>query len=548
LKQNIFITGFSGTGKTSIGQIVSKKCGWDFIDTDNEIVNSTGLSIPEIFKTKGESYFRKKETEILKKISTREFQIISTGGGILTNLTNFKIIQSSGKVICLEARPETIKKRLTKTKTETSISNNQLRPLLSKKTLRQITELKKNRQHLYVLSNWTIHTDDLTKNQIASEIQLLINKFTLQVNIKNQNKNTIYVSTDSYTYTAHIGSDILDKIAIEYITQQFNQAKIFIITDRNTVPIARKLQLPLEASKIETNLFILKPGEQYKNIDTVNQIYQCLANNQAQRNDFILGIGGGVVGDITGFVAATFNRGLKYGLIPTTLLAMVDSSIGGKTGFNLKAGKNLVGSFYQPSLVISDISILKSLPENQLASGWAEAIKYGLILDKDLFSIFQNNVTKIQSLEKSIVSKIIYRCIQLKSSIVAADEKETSDQRIILNYGHTVGHAIEASTNYQGYLHGEAISIGMTVAANISAAIGLLDTAIVKKQTLLLEAFNLPTKAVHLELDALYSNMIRDKKIVNGKIRWVLLQDIGKTQICDTVDENVVKQAIQLSL
>ena len=546
MKQNIFITGFSGTGKTSIGKILSKKIGWDFIDTDNEIVNSTGLSISEIFEKKGEDYFRKKETEILEKTSVREFQIISTGGGILTNDANFKIIRSSGKIICLEATPDTIKKRLDKK--ETTKSNSQLRPLLSEKTLQQITELKKNRQHLYALSNWTIHTDDLNENQIASETQTLINKFIQQVKIKKQNKNVINISTDSYTYTAHIGSDILEKSAVQYITQQSSQTKIFIITDRNTLTLTRKLQLPLESSKIETHLFILNPGEQFKNIDTVNQVYQWLANNQAQRNDFILGIGGGVVGDITGFVAATFNRGLKYGLIPTTLLAMVDSSIGGKTGFNLKKGKNLVGSFYQPSIVISDISSLKSLPKNQLASGWAEAIKYGLILDKDLFSIFQNNVTKIQSLEKTVVTQIIHRCIELKSSIVSADEKETSDQRIVLNYGHTVGHAIESSTNYRHYLHGEAISIGMTVAANISAAIGLIDATIVNKQTLLLEAFNLPTKATDLELDIIYSNMFRDKKIVNGKIRWVLLQDIGKTQLCDTVDENVVKQAIQLSL
>tara|TARA_Y100000590_G_scaffold54821_1_gene57310 strand:+ start:7462 stop:9102 length:1641 start_codon:yes stop_codon:yes gene_type:complete len=546
LNRNIFITGFSGTGKTSIGEIVSKKSGWDFIDTDNEIVNSTGLSISEIFEKKGEDYFRKKETEVLKNISARKFQIISTGGGILTNDTNFSIIRASGKIICLEATPDTIKKRLNKK--ETSKSNTPGRPLLSKKTLQQITELKKNRQHLYALANWTIHTDDLNENQVASEIVTLINKFDQQVSKKPQHKNAIDVSTDSYEYTAHIGSDIIEKSAIEYITQQSSRSKTFIVTDKNTLVHTRKLQLSLESSKIETSLFILNPGEQYKNIDTVNQIYQWLANNQAQRNDFILGIGGGVVGDITGFVAATFNRGLKYGLIPTTLLAMVDSSIGGKTGFNLKAGKNLVGSFYQPSIVIADISNLNSLPENQLASGWAEAIKYGLILDKNLFSIFQNNVTKIQSLEKNIVTKIIRRCIELKSSIVSADEKETSNQRIILNYGHTVGHAIEASTNYRDYLHGEAISIGMTVAANISAAIGLINTEIVKKQTLLLEAFNLPTKAPDLELDKIYSNMFRDKKIVNGKIQWILLQDIGKTQICDTVDENIVKKAIQLSL
>ena len=259
---------------------------------------------------------------------------------------------------------------------------------------------------------------------------------------------------------------------------------------------------------------------------------------------FVVGVGGGVVGDLAGYAAATFNRGLPLVQAPTSLAAMVDASIGGKTAVNLKAGKNLVGAFHQPRLVVAEVDALRTLPERELASGWAEAIKHGLILDEELFQTFEDHAEAICRLERPLADDVVRRSMAVKADVVSRDERETLGLRILLNYGHTIGHALEAATAYGELLHGEAVAIGMTAAVRISRGMGLIDDELVARQDALLRRFKLPTSFPGADRDAVRAAMSVDKKTSSGAIRWVLLEGVGRSVTRNDVPSEIVEDAL----
>ena len=252
----------------------------------------------------------------------------------------------------------------------------------------------------------------------------------------------------------------------------------------------------------------------------------------------LIGVGGGVVGDITGFVASTYMRGIKFVLVPTTLLSMSDSSIGGKTAVDVNKIKNLVGSFYNPSLVYSDLISLKTLPERQINSGWAELIKHGFIKDRDLL----DQMIQIQDYKKinDNVSSIIKKSIQIKGEIVTVDENEKYGSRIMLNYGHTLGHAIESSTNLEQYTHGEAVSIGMSFAAKLSNHLNMLSDDDLKLHNDILKKFDLPVSPDNIDWEKCFELIKNDKKVKNGKINWILLESLGKAVVRDNIDKDTI--------
>ena len=321
--------------------------------------------------------------------------------------------------------------------------------------------------------------------------------------------------------------------------------KCFLIADKSMFPKnTKRLHESLESQGFITNSFSIEFSESLKNYDTVNKIYNWLADMKAERKDFILSFGGGVTGDIVGFVASSYLRGMPFIQVPTTLAAMTDASIGGKVAYNLEHGKNLVGAFYQPKLVFEELNFLSSLPEREKISGWAEAIKHSIILDKNLFEDFKLNRDKIYNLDNVYSAEILKRSVKIKGDIVSQDEFETGEERIKLNYGHTVGHAIEKVSNFNSYLHGEAVSIGMMVAIKISEKIGMIDKSSEIEQKAILENYNLPTFAKNLDKSKIFEAIKMDKKNVDGKVKWVLLNSIGKAQIVRGVDESIVKEAI----
>lgn len=282
-----------------------------------------------------------------------------------------------------------------------------------------------------------------------------------------------------------------------------------------------------------------------KSLEMSFSILKDIAHYDFRRRIFIIAFGGGVVGDLAGFVASIYKRGIPYIQIPTTLLAQVDSSIGGKTGVDLPEGKNLVGSFYQPRLVLIDLKLLYSLNQRQIRSGLAEVIKYGIIKDKGFFSYLETKNRDILALDEKVLENIIKRSTRIKAGLVSIDERDNLGFRTILNFGHTVGHAIEAAGNYRIYNHGEAIALGMLIASDISRRLRLIDSSIFKRIERLIRVFGLPVKIENISLSDIINAHYRDKKFIGKINRFILISDIGKTKIVDNIPLEIIKEAIK---
>ncbi len=351
------------------------------------------------------------------------------------------------------------------------------------------------------------------------------------------------VETTGGNYPVWVGWGILDDIG-KKTKEYLSPSCVYIITDESILEHARKVQISMEKSGIASHMYIVPPGESSKTLETVQQIYSWLAGRKAERRHLIVAVGGGVIGDMAGFVAATYLRGMPFVQVPTTLLAMMDASIGGKVAVDLPQGKNLVGAFYQPKFVLSDVETLVSLPERELNSGWAEAIKHGLILDQDLLGIFENRVNEVRSLDRDIATEIIRKSVAIKANVVSRDERETLGIRILLNYGHTIGHAIESSTGYTKYLHGEAVSIGMMAAAKIGQLAGILREEEVIRQEDVLKSYGLPVRAQGLVAEEIIEATTSDKKTSDGIVNWVLLNGLGNAVTDNNIPINHVLDAV----
>ncbi|HSU56340.1 MAG TPA: 3-dehydroquinate synthase [Candidatus Dormibacteraeota bacterium] len=319
-----------------------------------------------------------------------------------------------------------------------------------------------------------------------------------------------------------------------------------ILSDSNVAPrYAKPVQNALAAARFEPVLVTVPAGETAKSLKSVQSCYDQLAAHRLERKSFIIALGGGVVGDLAGFVAATYLRGIPFIQVPTTLLAQVDSSVGGKVGVNLKAGKNLVGSFYQPLLVLCDLHTLTSLPEREFRAGLAEVIKYGIIHDPALFQRLERDLPKLLARDQKALSAVIARCCEIKADVVGQDETE-SGLRAILNFGHTIGHALEAISHYGKYLHGEAIAIGQVAAAHISASVLGLPEKDVSRITTLFHQAGLPT-AVRLsptQKQNLFAAMKLDKKVSAGEIKFVLARRIGNVEFGCKVPQSLIQSTL----
>ena len=300
----------------------------------------------------------------------------------------------------------------------------------------------------------------------------------------------------------------------------------------------------MNKTSLKTDMLSFKAGEQSKGLSTFTELLQKTHNLGLDRNSAIIALGGGVVGDIAGFVAAAYMRGIAYIQVPTSLLAMVDSSIGGKVAVDLPTGKNIVGAFYQPKKVYIDVSLLENLPKKELINGLSEIIKHAIIRDAELFKEIRNNLGKIMEKDQQALIKIVKRNCEIKAEIVEKDEKEAGLRKLV-NYGHTVGHALETLTHYKKYSHGEAIAIGMAVAGSISNKIGMLSKEELVSQNSLLRKAGLPIKVPNMPLNKIISELKKDKKTVGGKIEFVLLEKIGKASYGINVPNSIIEQALE---
>ncbi|MGB7814800.1 MAG: 3-dehydroquinate synthase [Methylotenera sp.] len=354
---------------------------------------------------------------------------------------------------------------------------------------------------------------------------------------------TLQVALGDRAYPIHIGSGLIQKA--DLILPHLKRKQVAIVTNTTVAPLyLEKLAKPLRDAGVSVIEIILSDGEAYKNSETLKLIYDALLQNRCERSTTLIALGGGVIGDLTGYAAATYLRGVPFIQIPTTLLSQVDSSVGGKTGINHPLGKNMIGAFYQPKLVLADIDVLQTLPQRELSAGVAEVIKYGLIRDADFFDWLEVNIDKLMALDEAVTTSAIYRSCQNKAEVVAADEHETGE-RALLNLGHTFGHAIENAMGYGVWLHGEAVAAGTMLAADLSQRMGWLTAEQIKRMHMIFTAAKLPIQAPKLGAEKYLDLMGLDKKVVDGKIRLVLQQGIGKAVITSDYDAGKLKQTLE---
>jgi len=320
---------------------------------------------------------------------------------------------------------------------------------------------------------------------------------------------------------------------------------VLIVTNETIAPLyLNQISQTLNQKQINVDSVILPDGEQYKTLETLNTVYTALLEKRYNRDAILIALGGGVIGDLTGFAAATYQRGIRFIQIPTTLLSQVDSSVGGKTAVNHPLGKNMIGAFYQPASVIVDIDTLSSLPKRELSAGLAEVIKYGIILDHDFFVWLENHIDDVLALKSDALEYCIRRCCEIKAEVVVADEHEHG-LRALLNLGHTYGHAIETAMGYGVWLHGEAVAIGMLMAATTSEKLGLIHSNDVLRIKALLLKAGLPIKAPQeMSAESYLPYMLRDKKVLAGQLRLILPTAIGQAEVRTGIDHNVILTAI----
>jgi len=355
-------------------------------------------------------------------------------------------------------------------------------------------------------------------------------------------KQILNVALAERSYPIHIGSGLLSDT--ELLLQHLKQKHVAIVTNTTVAPLyLEKVAQPLRDAGVQVVEIILPDGEQYKNSDTLNTIYDALINARCERNTTLIALGGGVIGDLTGYAAATYLRGVPFIQIPTTLLSQVDSSVGGKTGINHPQGKNMIGAFYQPQLVLIDIDTLQTLPQRELSAGVAEVIKYGLIRDVKFFEWLEINMPKLMNLDDAIVTEAVYRSCLNKAEVVAADEKEAGE-RALLNLGHTFGHAIENAMGYGVWLHGEAVAAGTIMAAELSLQMGWLHVDDMQKIKAIFTDAKLPQTPPALGVEKYLELMGLDKKVQDGKIRLILQKGIGHAVITSEYDTNALQSTL----
>ena len=352
---------------------------------------------------------------------------------------------------------------------------------------------------------------------------------------------TTRVSLAERSYDIVSGSGTLAGLS-DFLRERCSAQHAVLITDSNVDELyADALGDALVEHDWEVHVLIVEPGEASKSVDIAGDLWNTMLEEGADRESIVVAVGGGVVGDLAGWVAASFARGVPFFQVPTTLLAQVDSSVGGKVGVNLPEAKNMVGAFWQPHGVLVDVDVLDSLPEREYRAGLAEVVKYGVILDADFFAYLEANADEINDRDAATLTTVIERCCRLKADVVEEDERETSGRRAVLNYGHTFAHAFEAAGEYGELLHGEAVAAGMRCAAALAARLGKVDAAFVERQEQLLESLELKLDVPAYDAEELVQLMYHDKKVSGGELRFVLPTRLGHVELVGGVsDEDVI--------
>ena len=531
MRQHIFFTGFMASGKSRTGRAMAERLGRPFIDTDAVIVERAGKSISEIFETEGEAKFREMESEVIAEIARNENpQVVSLGGGALNREENLKVIRESGTIIRLWAKPEILSERIGRKNTRPLLAN-----LSDEERLEKIKVMLKEREKNYAHADFSVEsTNDASETHVIEHILRMLRFW---------NSHALDVCPSSGgRYPIFIGENIVPESSALLEGLRLSPTHDFLVCTDTTIAKAQGNMLNmLRGQAGRCPIFKFQAGERNKTLHNLNQLFSFMLHRGYTRKSCLLQFSGGVVGDMAGFGAATYQRGIPFIQFPTTLLSMVDSSVGGKVAVNHPEGKNMIGAFYQPKAVVCDLSVLSTLNDTEYLAGLAEIVKYGVIYDEEFFSYLEQNTNKIKNRDSEALKHMIFRSCQIKAEVVGIDEKE-SGLRAILNYGHTFGHAIEKLTNYNMFSHGIAVSLGMRVAARVAVALGMLDEAAEKRQNALLDALGFP-KTFDIDTEKAWNAMSVDKKAEKGTRVYILPEKIGKVQKIVNVDKEIINKS-----
>lgn len=547
---NIFLVGLMGAGKTTVGRALAKRLNKQFIDSDHEIEARTGASIPLIFEIEGEASFRQREAEVIRDLTAQQDIVLATGGGAVLNAESRAYLKSRGTVIYLRASVNSILQRT---------SHDKNRPLLQTADPRKtIEDLSRTREPFYnEVADIVIDTgrpnvqflmqsiltqlgpEHTQVNAAASQQQDSLSKHITMAQLSSF--HTLHVDLGARSYPISIGQELLSDPAV--VAAHIPSPRVAIVTNTVVAPLyLERLSKTLEAAGKRVTQIILPDGEEEKNWANLMKVFDVLLAEKCDRKTTLIALGGGVIGDMTGFAAAAYMRGVPFVQVPTTLLSQVDSSVGGKTGINHPLGKNMIGAFYQPQAVIADTSTLNTLPARELSAGLSEVIKHGAIIDAPFFDWIEANIAKLVAKDADALAYAIKRSCEIKADVVRQDERE-GGLRAILNFGHTFGHAIEAGMGYGVWLHGEAVGCGMVMAADLSHRLGFIDAQAKERIVAVVKAAGLPTVAPDLGVARWLELMEVDKKNEGGEIKFILLKPLGAS-IITTVSQDVLLQTL----
>ncbi|MDT2020599.1 3-dehydroquinate synthase [Methylocella sp. CPCC 101449] len=537
--RSIVLVGMMGSGKTSVGRRLAQRLGLDFVDADHEIEAAADMTIQEIFARHGEGYFRDGERRVMARLLAEKQRVLATGGGAFMQALTRENIARHGVSVWLNADLEVLARRVRKRTN---------RPMLHttnpEDTLRKLID---ERYPVYAKADVSVLSidgpHDVVVDAILEQLEANLDRLVRQ---ETPAQATVRVELDNRAYDIVIGRDLIAS-AGRYISSLFPKSACAIVTDEN---LAREhlpaLERGLDAHGIRHARIVITPGEPSKCWSTFARVCDDIIAAKMERGDLVVALGGGVVGDLAGFAAATVRRGMRFIQIPTSLLAQVDSSVGGKTAINSDHGKNLIGAFYQPSLVLADTGALATLPPREFRAGYAEVVKYGLIDDAPFFDWLTANWQAIFARGPELIEAIRKSCAS-KAAVVARDETEQGD-RALLNLGHTFGHALETLLHYDSerLVHGEGVAIGVACAARFSAKLGYASTSDAERVEAHLQECGLPSRITHIKgwnhgPDQILEAMYQDKKVQRGSLTFILMHGIGQSFIARGVEAEKVR-------
>ena len=521
--RNLVLTGFMGTGKTRIGREVARRLGRPFVDMDAEVEAVSGKSIPRIFAENGEAALRRTEAGFCQELGNQTGRVIATCGGALLDTANREAMMSRGTVVCLTSDVDEIQRRL-------SEGDAPARPLLAVPDPRaEIERLLAARQEAYAAIPWQVDTTGSSVEEVVERVIQLTDVVTLRVGHPG-GEYPIYLGNG---LLAHAGGALRASGAVQ-------GSRVAVVSNPVVEPLyGAQLETALRAAGYQPVTCSIPDGEEYKTLDTVAGLYDQFLDGGLDRSSGVISLGGGVTGDIAGFAAATFMRGVPFVQVPTTLLSMVDASVGGKVGVDLPQGKNLAGAFKQPTLVVVDPGVLTTLPAEEVRSGMSEVIKHGIISAPDLFAELESPHPGSRS---PISISQLKRALEVKIQVIEVDPFEQG-RRAVLNLGHTVAHALERLSDFR-LRHGEAVAIGMVAAARISAELGRAEPSLPGRIEVALAARGLPVRCPPFGAGDIWEAMAHDKKRRGRSLRWVLPHAIGHVEITDAVPRQVVASVL----